>query len=541
MMRRLSAALLAVAGIALIAVSQFGIAHHVVAPVPIQNLGLPPEAVAPFREFVASLPPLQIVGAASDQDNQRQRVVLDSHLLRVGGGTWPWHGPQQTGDCAAQAIAGAIEIDTAVQSEIDRRLMWRAVNRGAIYGGGRVTIGKGAIRGDGLVPSWGLQYVDEFGILWQDEPGVPPYSGAQMNDWGRNGVPTKFLALMKPFAGLQYARCSSAQDVCNAINAGHPVPFGSMQWGTDLIKLIEGRNVAFDTTNWPHAQIVTGYDGTLKNGQRLFRVLNSWGPNAHTPQSQMPGDHPGAYYITWETMDQICREGMTFALSGSNGFRKRRFVPDFSVIGAADPDPVVREEIPAMFPLPPSFQLPGTVLGGVLLLLALVWWLFRGNGLRRVGAVALLAAVSLPRMAAAQAPNFEALTRAAQPMTVAATGKRPIPRFEGLTAAAKLPPPPTATSVCMCGCGKTGCACLQRSTPAKAVKAEVTLWTYPGCGPCQTLKATLAKIDALQVHEVSEAGPVFTYEKYPVLTMPGKVDLVGTQSAETVKRWAGVP
>ncbi len=458
MKRSILSLVLVALGVSCIAVCNIGIERHAVNPVPLNQLGLPPEAVEPFREFVASLPPLQVVGAESDADNRNKRVVLDSHLLRVGGGIWPWHGPQETGDCAAQAIAGGIEIDTGVQTESDPEIVWRPVNRGAIYGGGRVEIGRRAIKGAGLVPSWGLQYVDNRGILWQDEPGVPAYSGTEMDDWGRNGVPAKFLDLMKPYAGLTFAACRSAQDVCNANVAGNPVIFGSMKWGTNHIKLIEGRNVAFDTANWPHAQIFSGYDGTLSSGQKLFRAINSWGPNAHSPKSKMPGDHPGGYYITWETVDEICKEGMTFALSGTNGFRQREIVPDFSVIGAAGPVPVLQqEEIAAMFPLPASFQLPGSLLGVAIIAIGLVMLVRWGNVARRVGVAALLAAVSLPVMAEAQTPDFAALTRAAQ-STKVVTASEAVPDFQALTKAA-----------CECPCGVNGCRCLgdcQTNKPA---------------------------------------------------------------------------
>lgn len=495
MVRRITAAVLAALGVALIIVCNAAIERAAIPPVAIHKLGLPPEAVAPFREFVASLPPLQVVGASSDEDNQRKRVILDSHLLRVGGGQWPWHGPQETGDCAAQAIAGGIELDIAVGTETDSELVWRPVDRAAIYGGGRVTVGKRAIRGEGLVPSWGLQWVDQYGILWADEPGVGPYSGQRCDLWGRDGVPAEFAAKAKPYAGLTYARCDSAQAVCNAIVAGHPVAFGSMRWGTDRIKLVEGRNLAFDTTDWPHAQIVTGYDGTLSSGQRLFRFLNSWGPNAHNPKSQMPGDHPGAYYVTWESMESIAREGMAFALSGANGFRQRQFVPDFSVIGAAGPVPLVQqEETAAMFPLSPDLQLPGTLLGCVLIVAACVLLFVRGNAALRVGGVALLAVIGLPQWTAAQSttaqsPDFALLTRTAQPSTTTpATGDSP--RWDALTDSAQLNVA-TETATCPCGCRCVGCRCLTPFTqvaeviaPQPKPKAVIDAYAPTWCSTC---------------------------------------------------------
>ena len=64
--RKLTAAALALAGVlALVAGLTCAPPPAAVAPVPIARLGLPPEAVEPFREFVASLPKLNVLGAAA--------------------------------------------------------------------------------------------------------------------------------------------------------------------------------------------------------------------------------------------------------------------------------------------------------------------------------------------------------------------------------------------------------------------------------------------------------------------------------------------
>lgn len=330
-MRRTGLGLFA-CGLALVVAAQF------VRPAAV-HFGLPPEAVAATQEFVASLPSLEVVGADSDADNQRKRVVLDGLLLRANGGAWPWHGPQEAGDCAAQSFGLAVELDQAVQINAGEPISFEPVNRQWLYAGGRWQNGRQLIKGDGSIPSLIKQFIETEGVVFQSMPGAPKYSGASAKAWGNRPPPIDQFPAAKNHRVTDARAIRSARECCNAVNAGYPVAFGSMRWGTDSIQLVHGRNVARDTTDWPHAQVVTGYDGTLPNGQRLFRIVNSWGPNMHKPHSAMPGDRPGGYYVTWETMDAICREGMAFAVSGTQGFRQRQFDLDFSVIGAAGPPP----------------------------------------------------------------------------------------------------------------------------------------------------------------------------------------------------------
>ncbi|MEM4359828.1 MAG: hypothetical protein QXT45_04810 [Candidatus Bilamarchaeaceae archaeon] len=323
------------AGIATVFASISLVDYHSYPPLPLDQLGLTPEVAERTREFVASLPTTNIVGGDSDEENAKKRVNLESALFAVCGGSWPFHGPQQTGDCAAFSAAYAIELDLAVQILNLEEVEWRPVFRPAVYAQGRFRGKRRIISGQGSDPGLIADNIGEQGVLWADYEDVPPYSGSVSDLWGNRGIPETFLDRMREFTVEGIQACRTAQDVCNQVVSGHPVFFGSMRWGTTSIKLLpSGHNLARDTTNWAHAQVVTGYDGTVP-GLRLFRVMNSWGPNAHTPLSKVPGDRPGGYYITWEIMQSICDEGMTFAVSGTKGFR-RRDVPDFRIIQQVD-------------------------------------------------------------------------------------------------------------------------------------------------------------------------------------------------------------
>lgn len=315
--------------------------NHAINPVPINQLGLTDEAAEQTVQFVAGLEPLQVVGADSDEGNASKRVMLTSLLYKANGDKWPWHGPQQTGDCAAFASTLGVELDIAGQIEDGVEIEYQPVDPCWLYYGGRVRNGRVQIRGEGSVPGWNMEWARDKGVLFATSD-VPPYSGQRSNSWGSKGPPQHFYDLAAPYKLGSFASIKDAQDVCNALAAGYPVPFGSMKFGTNSITLVEGRNVARDTTNWPHSQCVVGYDGTTnKYGKRgLFRVQNSWGPEAHNPKSTMTGDMPGGYYITWDDMESICREKMIYTMSGTQGFPKKGLdFSEFQSVGATAPQP----------------------------------------------------------------------------------------------------------------------------------------------------------------------------------------------------------
>lgn len=385
--------------------------NHAKSPVQISKLGLTPEGAEETRQFVAGLPSLQIVGADSDADNRSKRVVLTGALYAANGNQWPWHGPQQTGDCASFAAARAIEIDQAVQLQNGAEIQWRPVDRPWLYCGGRFRDGRIKMRGEGAVPAWIKDHVETRGVLWSDEQGLEPYSAQRANRWGSMPPIPEWVEKAAPYKVKHAFAVGSAQEVCNALNAGYPVMFGSMKWGinnrdTKGIVLVEGRNVARDGADWPHAECFVGYDGTTNRygAKGLWRIDNSWGPEAHEPKSIMPEDAPGGYYAVEADVESICHEKMCFAISETEATPKRDLNFDvFKAVGAAAP-PNQGDWI--MFEIDP---ITGYGICVVLMAIGLVL-LVLGNVRRQIGLAIGLAVAMFPAVTNAADLDFTVLT-----------------------------------------------------------------------------------------------------------------------------------
>jgi hypothetical protein len=296
-------------------------------PVSPDSLGWEQQAVPLAREVVESMPRFQIVGN-DGVDNSKKNVRLWAFSQEVLGGRHIPNIAQQTGDCVSFASANAVMYLQAKQLALDRKPeQWHSIFPPHIYGGSRVTIGRGQIRGAGSVGAWAAEWVATKGVLQADAEGVPAYSGRLADEWGRKGVPAEFIAKSEPHTIGTVALVSSAADARDAICNGYPVTIAS-DFGTKTISAVDGRRVAKWNGRWMHAMTLIAYDGS--GSKPYFYCLNSWGANAHP--EPMQGEPPGGFWLTFNDVEKIVRQGDSFAYSDFAGFPAKQI--DFSVFGA---------------------------------------------------------------------------------------------------------------------------------------------------------------------------------------------------------------
>jgi hypothetical protein len=405
------------------------------------------EDVPLAADTVAQMPPFQIVGAV--EDNSRRNVRLWEAALKVNGGKHLSNTAQQVGDCVSWGVRNAVDYLACQQIAQGENETLRRCFAPWVYGLSRVTIGQGRIRGDGSVGAWGAEAVRRYGVLAEDEPGVPPYSGQVAREWGqRPGPPEPLFLKAVEFKVQSVALVTTPEEARDAICNGYPITIAS-SWGTRTIRPRDGRQVAEGDASWAHQMCLIAYDGSAS--EPYYYVLNSWGPNAH-PQP-LQGEPPGGFWIRERDVARICSAGDSFAFSDFDGFPSRQL--DFSVIGqaaAGAPQPFAAQGVPTVFNLTDDFQMPLLLVGAALCCAGLVGlgrlW---GNFARGVATAAALAAlmltVSLQPAAAQQATRPAAVgsggaaNRGSTPATTpTAPASRPSSRSVSATATATSEP-----------------------------------------------------------------------------------------------------
>lgn len=198
-----------------------------------------------------------------------------------------------------------------------------------IYGGSRIEVGNGRIRGDGSVGAWASQWVQRWGILFRKQyPGVDltTYSESLSRDWGRRGVPNELEPLAREHPVRTVAQINTGSELWTALGNGYPVPVCSDvgfegNLPTDGIMSPRGQ--------WGHCMLFRGRFVHPSKGKCVV-VQNSWGnylrgATVETTDRGRVELPEGCFAVTLATADRMCGQRDTFALSGFAGFPKREF------------------------------------------------------------------------------------------------------------------------------------------------------------------------------------------------------------------------
>lgn len=180
-----------------------------------------------------------------------------------------------------------------------------------IYAISRNQIG-GGMSGAGSTGVWGARAVNEYGVLFADDEGVPPYAGYS-DRWGhrRNAGNIKRAEYGK-FAGvatdnkIKIVRCRTVDEMHKMIRAGTTLTIASWRGFRMAPREIKGHHVFVPSGGWSHQMHFT--DEITDPISALYRG-NQWGKNAHgTPlNGETPG---GAWNLDDDIEDEMDRGGV---------------------------------------------------------------------------------------------------------------------------------------------------------------------------------------------------------------------------------------
>jgi hypothetical protein len=196
-------------------------------------------------------------------------------------------------NCVSQGLKNAVRYLLArMRIWSGMEIKYREPFAPFIYGVSRCApeLGNRKIRGAGSTGAWGIGAVSKFGILWEDDANVPPYSGRIATQWGQ-GPPKEFYPPALDNCVTQFAEIKSVDEIRSACKANCAITFACM-WDFEMkptmVKgvpvLKPGKEVGGHQTaliDWNDE-----IDGALN--------LNSWGDNAY---GNIPGYPPCSAYM----------------------------------------------------------------------------------------------------------------------------------------------------------------------------------------------------------------------------------------------------
>ena len=223
--------------------------------------------------------------------------------------------------CGCFGTASAIEHLLCVQAANGANEDYRDLVQEVIYGGSRVEIGGGKIRGDGSIGAWAAKFVSQYGVVPRGTHGtrnLSAYSESLCREFGRSGVPDDLEAIAKQHPVRSVALVRSWSECQAAIRNGYPIAVCSNQ-GFAMTRDRDGFCAPRGT--WYHCMAIVGIRGGARPG--AF-VLNSWGANAHTGPLGLGDPSPAGFWADATVVDRMLRQGDSWAFSDAVGFPARK-------------------------------------------------------------------------------------------------------------------------------------------------------------------------------------------------------------------------
>jgi len=261
--------------------------------------------------------------------------LLWKNLDRAIPGGFKTH-HQKIGDCVGQAYALATEILAATQIyQNGYAEKWEGkVSTESVYGGSRYEIGvqrynnKSVLAGDGSFGLWCAEFCRDYGVLMRKKYGdydLTQYDPALARKWGKTGMPDELEPTAKKHPIRSFALVRSYNDVRDAICNGYPVAFcSSVGFGKCSKHNQNGRDsegFLERCGTWYHA--MTGIAVDDQSDRKGVLIQNSWGAD-WVKGPKRHGQPDGSFWVDAKTIDEICADGDSFALSGFIGFPAQR-------------------------------------------------------------------------------------------------------------------------------------------------------------------------------------------------------------------------
>lgn len=261
------------------------------------------------------------------------RVLLYKYLERALGKTIDPH-DQMIGDCVGQGYGIGVDTLSATQIHgigLAEKFVAKASTE-FIYAGSRYEIGylrhgsPKMLRGDGSYGVYAAEFLRDYGALVRGRYGrhdLREYDARLARTWGREGVPDELEPEAKKHPIRSYALVRSYIECRDAIANGYPVIFcSSIGFNPECRDHNPGGRDSMGFLHrcgtWFHCMAGLGVDDNERPG---VLIMNSWGPNWVGGPKRL-GQPDGSFWVDAKTIDEICSQGDSFAISGFVGFPK---------------------------------------------------------------------------------------------------------------------------------------------------------------------------------------------------------------------------
>lgn len=249
-------------------------------------------------------------------------VHLWQFARQVTGNLLPPATQGDIGSCVSFGTARAIEYSMCAEIASGDKEEFRKLAEECIYGGARVEVAGGRLRGDGAVGAWAAKWVSATGgLIPRGKFGsidLSSYSVDRCRKYGISGVPDE----LEPESRKHQVMATQVRNWTEAkrmLASGYGISVCSSQ-GFSMKR--DANGIAKPSGSWAHCMCLCGY--STIGGEEYGRIDNSWGASTHTGPTG-PGDPgPEGFYASSAVIDKMLRQNDSWAFSAIAGFPVRR-------------------------------------------------------------------------------------------------------------------------------------------------------------------------------------------------------------------------
>lgn len=281
---------------------------------------------------ICSMLPIPVFGSVSDSlkgTELRDVASWDLEEKVTGGRLETWQ-QGSVGSCVSHGSGRAAQTLLLQRAAVDPIEMFVAeVAREPIYGGSRVEVGGGKIRGDGSVGAWAAKWLNEWGVLLAqkyNDIDLTKYDEVRCRDWGRRGVPDVLEPEARSHPVKTTSLVKSANDARDLMCNGF---WGSVCSGQGFSMKRQTGGFCRAEGTWYHCMFLAAYL-TVRGKIPCFAFLNSWGDYLGSDNATVKLESgrditlpPGAFLADYDVVDRMLKQGDTWFLSDLIGWRKR--------------------------------------------------------------------------------------------------------------------------------------------------------------------------------------------------------------------------
>lgn len=255
------------------------------------------------------------------------RVYLWDLSKQALGGHIPTRDQGDIGSCVANATAAAVDYQQCVQMVAAKRAgrpppEFKSVSAEVIYGGSRVQIGGGRIRGDGSVGAWAAEWCRQYGSVAMaayEGYDLTSYSVATCRKFGNSGCPASLAAEAKKHPTQTISQVRTVAEAKRALASLYPVTVASdVGFGSRGPYTRNAKGQLRASGSWAHQMVLIGYD--KDSG---FLCLNSWGTSWVNGPTGPGNPPPGSFYIDEPTVGRMLAQDDSWAYGDQVGFPAR--------------------------------------------------------------------------------------------------------------------------------------------------------------------------------------------------------------------------